>query len=114
MRIEFELMLQKDRTMIHLITYPGGLFDHFSNAAERLGVYTVEDYIQLLERLLSIWEIERIDGLTDSAKRAQDYMLALPKRLWRIATRLELEATDHEFKWIGKRPSPASAVSLCY
>jgi acyl-[acyl-carrier-protein] desaturase len=49
------------------------LFDHFAAVAQRLGVYTVEDYAGIVEHLVSTWRIaER--SVTGKAARAQEYL----------------------------------------
>src|SRR5690606_42062708 len=47
----------------------GSTFDHFSNAAQRLGVYTSHDYIQILSGLIKDWNIENISGLDRKSTR---------------------------------------------
>lgn len=75
-------------------------FDDFSNAAQRLGVYTTFDYINILERLIDYWEIPKIEKLTDEAERARDFLVRLPDRLKRIAERVTIPQDTHRFKWI--------------
>lgn len=81
----------------------GETFDHFSNAAQRLGVYTSLDYVQILRRLIKNWDIEEIRGLDDLGERARDYLLALPNRLERAAERLRTPELEYSFSWIGQR-----------
>jgi len=75
-------------------------FDDFSNAAQRLGVYTTYDYIDILQKLVDYWEIGKIDRLTDEAERARDYLMKLPDRLSRIAERTRIPQDTHIFKWV--------------
>jgi len=75
-------------------------FDDFSNAAQRLGVYTTYDYIDILQKLVDYWEIAKIDRLTDEAERARDYLMKLPDRLSRIAERTRIPQDTHIFKWV--------------
>jgi acyl-[acyl-carrier-protein] desaturase len=78
----------------------GSSFIKFSNAAQRLGVYTSFDYISILNKLLNYWEIDKMTGLTENAEKARDYLMALPKRLERIAERVVTPTARHEFKWV--------------
>jgi acyl-[acyl-carrier-protein] desaturase len=78
----------------------GAVFSHFSDSAQRLGVYTTNDYIQILDDLLVDWKIENISGLNDSAEKARDYLMALPNRLKRIAERTKVPELEYEFSWI--------------
>lgn len=75
-------------------------FDDFSNAAQRLGVYTTHDYIDILRRLNDYWDIAKISNLTDDAERARDYLVKLPDRLNRIADRTRVPQDTHIFKWV--------------
>jgi acyl-[acyl-carrier-protein] desaturase len=78
----------------------GDLFSHFSHSAQRIRVYTSEDYVQILSDLLEDWKIGTINGLTDQANRARDYIMALPDRLTRIASRIQIPEKTYEYKWI--------------
>ena len=78
----------------------GDTFSHFSDAAQRLGVYTTNDYIDILDALLDEWKVENIRDLNDQAEKARDYLLALPARLRRIAERTKVPELAYEFSWI--------------
>lgn len=78
----------------------GDTFSHFSDAAQRLGVYTTMDYIEILEGLLSDWEIDQVKGLNDAAEKGRDYLMALPARLRRIADRTKIPELNYQFSWI--------------
>ena len=88
----------------HMLRESGGavgkLFDHFSNSAQRLGVYTTFDYIHILETLLKDWEIDKVLDLNDSAEKARDYLMKLPDRLKRIAERMKPPVLEYKFNWI--------------
>ncbi len=75
-------------------------FENFSNAAQRLGVYTTEDYVQILEKLNAYWEIDKMRSLTDEAEKARDYLMRLPNRMRRIADRMAIPQDQHTFKWV--------------
>ena len=78
----------------------GETFAHFSDAAQRLGVYTTMDYIEIAESLLLDWKIDSISDLNDKAQRARDYLMALPARLRRVADRTKIPALEYPFSWI--------------
>lgn len=78
----------------------GETFSHFSDAAQRLGVYTTYDYIEIAESLLIDWKIDSITGLNDTAQRARDYLMALPARLRRVAERTKIPDLEYPFSWI--------------
>lgn len=108
MMLAFSDMMKKKIVMpAHFLRESGvktGLtFEHFSNAAQRLGVYTAHDYIQILQKLLKDWDIDHIGSLNAEGEKARDYVMALPDRLARIADRMKLPELDYEFSWIGSR-----------
>jgi acyl-[acyl-carrier-protein] desaturase len=78
----------------------GDTFSHFSDAAQRLGVYTTNDYIEILDSLLVEWEIGSIRDVNEKAEKARDYLMALPSRLRRIAERTKVPDLNYEFSWI--------------
>jgi len=103
--LAFEDMMKKKIVMpAHFLRESGGeigsLFSHFSDAAQRTMVYTTQDYIDILKSLLNDWNIENIVGINDSAEKARDYLMALPKRLQRISGRIRIPQKQFEFKWI--------------
>jgi len=75
-------------------------FDNFSNAGQRLGVYTTFDYIDIMEKLNTYWDIDKMTSLTDEAEKARDYLMALPGRMSRIADRVKIPQDIHQFKWV--------------
>lgn len=105
MMLAFEDMMKKKIVMpAHFLRESGqnkgDLFSHFSDAAQRIEVYTTQDYINILKSLLQEWEIDKITGLNDTAKKARDYVMALPNRLQRISDRVQIPEKQYEFKWI--------------
>jgi len=75
-------------------------FENFSNAAQRLGVYTTYDYIEILKKLNEYWEIDKMRALTDEAEKARDYLMKLPDRMTRIADRIAIPQDQYQFKWV--------------
>jgi len=84
----------------------GDLFSDFSLVAQRAGVYTSYDYVDILKKLNSIWAIDKINGLTDEAEKARDYLMKLPDRMIKIAERSVVPDSQLHFKWL----NPAVAV----
>jgi acyl-[acyl-carrier-protein] desaturase len=79
----------------------GTTFSHFSDAAQRLGVYTTSDYTDILESLVNEWRVADITDLTDAAERARDYLMSLPDRFRKVAERSSIKAPlEYEFCWI--------------
>lgn len=105
MMLAFEDMMRKKIVMpAHFLRETGvkigQTFSHFSDAAQRLGVYTTNDYIDILDDLLADWNIASISDLDDAAQRARDYLMALPARLRRIAERTKVPTLEYPFSWI--------------
>jgi acyl-[acyl-carrier-protein] desaturase len=106
-----EMMLAFQHMMKYKIVMPalhlresfgakGSLFNDFSTVAQRIGVYTGFDYIDIVRKLNSAWEIEKITGLTAEAEKARDYLLKLPDRMYKISERIVIPDTKFHFKWM--------------
>ena len=106
-----EMMLAFQHMMKHKIVMPalhlresfaekGSLFDDFSSIAQRIGVYTGFDYVDILKKLNVTWEIDKITNLTPEAEKARDYLMKLPDRMYRITERIVVPDTDFKFKWM--------------
>ncbi|TCI85872.1 acyl-ACP desaturase [Tenacibaculum sp. M341] len=106
-----EMMLAFEQMMKHKIIMPamhlresfnekGSLFDDFSTVAQRLGVYTGFDYVDILKKLNDTWEIDKVTGLTAEAEKARDYLMKLPERMYRITERIKVPDTQFNFKWM--------------
>jgi acyl-[acyl-carrier-protein] desaturase len=107
MMLAFEDMMRKKIVMpAHFLRESGvkmsQTFSHFSDAAQRLGVYTTNDYIEILDSLIQEWNIDKINNLNDSGEKARDYLMALPTRLRRIAERTRVPQLEYEFSWISR------------
>ena len=68
------------------------LYVHFSAVAQRLGVYTVEDYANILEFLVERWNVEKLTGLSDEGRKAQDYVCRLAPKIRRLEERAQMRA----------------------
>ena len=75
-------------------------FEHFSDSAQRIGVYTASDYVDIMQKLIDKWEIDKISNLTDEAEKARDYLMKLPSRMAKISERLIIPQESHIFKWV--------------
>jgi len=78
----------------------GSAFDEFSNCAQRIGVYTGNDYIDIMKRLIVRWDIEKLTGLTEEAEKARDFVTKLPARMERIQSRIKISDEITHFKWV--------------
>jgi acyl-[acyl-carrier-protein] desaturase len=75
-------------------------FEQFSDSAQRIGVYTAADYVDIMQKLIEKWEIDKISGLTDEAEKARDYLMKLPSRMAKISERLVIPQESYIFKWV--------------
>ncbi|NJB71285.1 acyl-[acyl-carrier-protein] desaturase [Saonia flava] len=105
MMTAFADMMKKKIVMpAHFLRESGGsigtAFENFSNCAQRLGVYTAQDYIDILSKLNDYWEIGTIRALNDEAEKARDYLMKLPARLERISERMQFPEDQYRFKWV--------------
>ncbi|MCB9082359.1 MAG: acyl-ACP desaturase [Lewinellaceae bacterium] len=105
MMLALEDMMRKKIVMpAHFLRETGGMigntFSHFSDAAQRLGVYTTQDYIDILDGLVKEWAIDKVQDLNDAGERARDYLMKLPERLRRIAERTRIPELDYQFSWV--------------
>jgi acyl-[acyl-carrier-protein] desaturase len=75
-------------------------FEQFSDSAQRIGVYTAADYVDIMQKLIEKWEIDKIVGLTDEAEKARDYLMKLPGRMAKISERLIIPQESYIFKWV--------------
>jgi acyl-[acyl-carrier-protein] desaturase len=105
MMLAFEDMMRKKIVMpAHFLRETGvkigQTFSHFSDAAQRMGVYTTQDYIDIADALLTDWNVASVTDLNDAGQRARDYLMALPNRLRRVAERTKVPVLEYPFSWI--------------
>ncbi|XP_058075673.1 stearoyl-[acyl-carrier-protein] 9-desaturase 6, chloroplastic-like [Magnolia sinica] len=109
--IAIEEMMRKKITMPAHLMHDGRdpqLFKHFSAVAQRLGVYTANDYADILEFLVCRWKLEKLEGLTGAGQRAQDYVCGLAPRIRKLQERADDRAQHRgshhvRFSWIFDR-----------
>ncbi|CAM3325483.1 Acyl-ACP desaturase [Flavobacterium longum] len=106
-----EMMLAFQHMMKHKIVMPaqflreaghkmGAAFEHFSDSAQRIGVYTANDYVDILRKLIVRWDIGNMTDLTAEAEKARDFLMKLPDRMAKISERLVIPEESHVFKWV--------------
>ncbi|MRX45566.1 acyl-ACP desaturase [Pedobacter puniceum] len=103
--IAFEDMMKKKIVMpAHFLreigVKMGQTFGHFTDAAQRLGVYTAIDYVDILKELIVDWKIEEVTDLNEAGEKAREYLMKLPDRLLRIADRIKAPSLEYKFSWI--------------
>jgi acyl-[acyl-carrier-protein] desaturase len=105
MMLAFQYMMKQKITMPAVFLRESGekigaAFEQFSNSAQKLGVYTANDYVEIMQKLIDKWQIDKISGLTDEAEKARDYLMKLPARMAKISERLVLPEEKYIFKWV--------------
>ncbi|MEZ7901738.1 MAG: acyl-ACP desaturase [Flavobacteriales bacterium] len=105
MMLAFTDMMKKKITMPAIFLRESGgkigtAFEEFSNTAQKIGVYTARDYVDILNKLIDTWEIDKITNLTDEAEKARDYLMKLPSRMIRVAERMVVPDNNYKFKWV--------------
>lgn len=103
--IAFEDMMRKKIVMpAHFLREMGlemgQTFGHFTDAAQRLGVYTAVDYVDILKTLIEDWRLDKLKDLNEAGEKARDYVMKLPDRLLRIADRTKIPTMEYKFSWI--------------
>jgi acyl-[acyl-carrier-protein] desaturase len=106
--ISFAGMMRKMIVMPGLKMFDGkdpDLFEHFSSVAQRMGVYTVDDYGQIISHLLDKWRVAG-RALTGAAAQAQDYLCRQADRYTKLAERVRKTLVTQptiEFAWLNNR-----------
>jgi acyl-[acyl-carrier-protein] desaturase len=105
MMLAFQYMMKQKIVMpAHFLRESGqkisSAFEQFSDSAQRIGVYTAADYVDIMQKLIEKWKIDQMNGLTDEAEKARDYLMKLPARMAKISERLVIPETGHVFKWV--------------
>jgi len=105
MMLAFQYMMKQKIVMPALFLRESGnkigtAFEEFSNTAQRIGVYTSFDYVDIMDKLVKRWEIDKITDLTDEAEKARDYLITLPARMLRLADRIKVPENSYQFKWV--------------
>ena len=81
---------------------PGSSMPRFNDMADvirRAGIYGPRDYLKIVEEQIRFWAIDRIEGLDEIGKRAQEKILGVPKRLERVADAMETRSRAKSFSF---------------
>ncbi|KAJ4975966.1 hypothetical protein NE237_001072 [Protea cynaroides] len=89
-------MLRQNITMPAFLMHDSenlDLFNNFSLVTQKLGVYTITDYADILEFLIKRWKLEKLVGFNDGkAQEAQDFVCGFPRKIRRLQERAEERA----------------------
>ena len=81
----------------------GQTFKVFEAVAQRIEVYTGQDYLEILEYLVNFWKIGDLTGLSPAAEKAQQFICGLPARYRKLLTRVRIptkEVIPVTFRWL--------------
>ncbi|GLT42102.1 hypothetical protein SLA2020_161220 [Shorea laevis] len=108
--LAFAHMMWRKITMPGEFMYDGckdNLFMDYSAIAQGVGVYTLGDYIDILEVLVEKWKVKDLTGLSAEGQEAQEFVCDhLPRRLRRLEERGERRAKKRQalpFSWVFNR-----------
>lgn len=99
-------MMQHKIVMPAHLMYDGcdnDLFKNFSMVAQRLQIYTANDYADILEFLVARWKVRDLVGLSGKGRWAQDYVCNLAPRIRKLEERAQSHAKERKtrpFSWI--------------
>lgn len=88
-------------------------FSFFSRVTESIGMYTYDDYIEILEFLIKKWNLQNIQGLDEVGAKAQDYLCKLPERFRKLQRRKKtpkFEDIKEDLLWVRPRNTKPSVV----
>ena len=77
------------------VNMPG--FREFADVVRRAGIYGPRDYLKIVEEQIRFWAIDKMEGLNDAGRRAQEKILEIPARLERIAGVIEQKTKRKTF-----------------
>ncbi|MDP1857344.1 MAG: acyl-ACP desaturase [Gemmatimonadaceae bacterium] len=106
----FERVLKRDpnralesaANIMPSIEMPGVSMPHFREMADvirRAGIYGPREYLKIVEEAMRYWAIDKITGLNEMGKKAQEKILAIPARLERVADMMETRSRAKTFSF---------------
>jgi len=104
----FKAVLQRDpdralesaAELMPSIDMPGVNMPHFREMADvirRAGIYGPREYLKIVEEQIRYWAIDAVEPQTESGKKAQERILAIPARLERVADMMETRSRAKTF-----------------
>jgi acyl-[acyl-carrier-protein] desaturase len=74
---------------------------NYANITQKIGIYTSHDYANIIDHLVKFWGIDQLRNLSDEGNRAQDFLLTLADRYYKLAERIQ-DPTEIQFVWLKK------------
>jgi acyl-[acyl-carrier-protein] desaturase len=94
--------LESAAKLMPAIDMPGVNMPHFRELADvvrRAGIYGPRDYLKIVEEQIKFWAIDKLDGLNDAGRKAQEKIMEIPARLERIAGVMEAKTKRKTFSF---------------
>ncbi len=94
--------LESAARIMPAIDMPGVSMPHFRELADvvrRAGIYGPRDYMKIVEEQIRFWAIDKLEGLNDAGKKAQEKIMDIPARLERIAGVIEAKTKTKTFSF---------------
>jgi acyl-[acyl-carrier-protein] desaturase len=94
--------LESALAILPSIEMPGLSMPNFKDMADvvrRSGIYGPWDYKKIVEDVLDFWEIESMMGLNETGRKAQEKLLAIPKRLKQVAEYIDKKVDTKSFSF---------------
>lgn len=74
-------------------------FKEMADVVRRTGIYGPWEYKKIVEEAIEFWNIELMGGLDDAGRKAQEKIMAIPKRLQRVAEYIESRSGTKSFSF---------------
>ncbi|MEM1269015.1 MAG: acyl-ACP desaturase [Bacteroidota bacterium] len=74
-------------------------FKEMADVVRRVGIYGPWDYKRIVEGAIKYWKIDSLTGLNEAGQKAQERIMAIPKRLQKVAEYLERRTVQKSFSF---------------
>ena len=74
-------------------------FKELADVIRRAGIYGPYDYLRIVQEQIRYWKIEKLSGLNELGRKAQEKILEIPARLKRIAEYMETRSKAKTFSF---------------
>jgi acyl-[acyl-carrier-protein] desaturase len=102
LKIDPNRALHSALSILPAIDMPGIKMPNFREMADmvrRAGIYGPWEYKKIVEEAISFWNIEMLEGINEIGRVAQDKIMAIPKRLEKVAQYLESKTESKTFSF---------------
>ena len=94
--------LQSALAIMPAIDMPGISMPNFREMADlirREGIYGPRDYKKIVDEVITFWKIDLLKGLNEVGRKAQEKIMAIPKRLEKVAEYIEQRSVKKTFSF---------------